>query len=113
MENIVAVAIELENNTRRFFLTWGRIQDIVDPVPLEQLIFRFSTNFGLGGKPTKAHICKSIQEASHEPFFYEVFFSMCQKPIPFGEQYTSWRAEMNRRMQLGDEIYFLGNPDVG
>jgi hypothetical protein len=112
MDDIVAVAVELESGAERFFLTWGRIQHPVDPGPLEQLILTFSMGCDLGGKPVRARVCRSLQEAAHAPFFYEGFFSLCQKqPIPFGDQYQAWRAEMNLRMQAGKEIYYLGNPD--
>ncbi|SRR5258706_3388440 len=111
MEDIVAVAVELESNARRFFLTWGRIQDTVDPEPLEQLILQQSTKFDLGGKPVRATLCMSLQEAAHEPYFYECFFLMCQKPIPFGNQYDVWKTEMGRKMRSGKELYYLGKPD--
>ena len=113
MEDIVAIALELEGGGRRFFLTWGRIQDTVDPAPLEQLILQHSVNFDLGGKPIKARMCWSLQEAAHEPYFYEALFSFSQKPIPFGvgDQYPAWKLEMHKKMQSGQELYYLGNPD--
>ncbi len=74
MENIVAVEVELENGQRRYFLTWGRIQDAVDPALLEQLVLRQSPRFSLGGKPIRARLCLSLQEASRESCFYECFF---------------------------------------
>jgi hypothetical protein len=85
MEDIVAVAVELEDGSERFFLTWGRIQDAVKPAPIEQLMLGVSTQFSLGGKPVNARLCPSLQEARDEPYFYESFFGMCQRTIPFGE----------------------------
>ena len=41
----------------------------------------------------------------------ECFFSISQQTIPFGEHYASWKAEMNKKMQGGKELYYLGNPD--
>ena len=111
MEDIVAVAVELDNGARRYFITWGRIQNAVDPEPLEQLILQHCTDWDLGGEPVKAHMCGSLQEASHEPYFYECFFSISQQTIPFGDQYASWKAEMNKSMYAGKELYYLGNPD--
>lgn len=111
MEKIVAIAIELENGARRFFLTWGRIQDPVDPASVVQVVFQQSTAFALGGKPVKAHLCESLQQAAHEPYFSEAFFALCQKPIPFGKHYEAWRREMDRRMRRGKELYYLGNPE--
>ena len=57
MEDIVAVAVELENREVRYFLTWGRIQATVDPVPLEKLILAQSGHFALDGKAVKARLC--------------------------------------------------------
>ena len=112
MEDIVAVVVELESGVERFYLTWGRIQHTVDPEPLEQLILKLSVGYDLGGKPVKARVCRSLQEAAHAPYFYEGFFSFCQKErIPFGDQYEAWKAEISKKMQAGKEIYYLGNPD--
>lgn len=111
MDDIVAVAVELEDGAERYFLSWGRIQDRVDPEPLEQLVLKYCIGYDLGGKPVKARMCWSVQEASHAPFFYEGFFSMCQEHIPFGEHYATWRKEMNDRMQAGEKLYYLGNPN--
>lgn len=78
MEDIVAIAVELEDGTERFFLTWGRIQHPV----------------------------------AQETYFYEGVFSFCQKErVPFGRQYEVWRTEMDKKMQGGKEIYYLGNRD--
>ena len=85
MEDIVAVAVELEDGTKRYFLTWGRIQSPVDSAALEQLVIEHSTNFSLQGNPVKARLCLSLQDAAHEPYFYECFFEMCQQKIHFDD----------------------------
>lgn len=108
MEDIIAVAVILDNDKRRYFLTWGRIQDPVNPKPVEQLVLKHCGRFALGGVPVKAKLCASLQEASGEPYFYECFFSLCQKTIPFGENYHAWKQEMNNKMQNGEELYHLG-----
>jgi len=103
MDHIVAVAVELESEAERFYLTWGRIADTVDPEPLEQLVLQHCIGYDLGGKPVKARVCFSLQEAALAPYFYEGFFSFCQEnPIPFGDGYEAWRAEMDKRMQKGE-----------
>lgn len=112
MEDIVAVAIELKEGTRRFFLTWGRIQDSVDPEPLEQLVFAQCTSFGLDGTAVKARLCGTLQEARSGPYFYEHLFMIGQQKIPFGKKkYWKWRKKMNKKMQEGKELYYLGNPE--
>jgi hypothetical protein len=108
MEDIVAVAVDLENGDVRYFLTWGRIQDPVDPHPLEQLILEQSARFAIGGKAVRARLCVSLQEAAKEAGFYECFFSKCQEKIPFGvKTYPKWRSEMDRRMRSGKEICYI------
>jgi hypothetical protein len=111
MDHLVAVVVELEGDARRFYMTWGRIQHAVDPEPLEQLVLRYCMRDDLGGNPLKARICRTLQEASHAPYFYEALFSFSQTPIPFGDDYEAWRSALNERMQRGEELYYLGNPD--
>jgi hypothetical protein len=109
MEDIVAVEVELENGQRRYFLTWGRIQHAVEPAFLEQLVLEQSSRFSLGGKAVRARLCLSLQDAAREPYFYENFFSMCQKKIPFGEEtYWVWKKEIDEKMKSGKELYYLG-----
>jgi hypothetical protein len=38
MDDIVAVEIRLATGENRYFLTWGRIQDAVEPKPLAELV---------------------------------------------------------------------------
>ena len=108
MEDIVAITLELESGSKLYLLTWGRIQDAVDPAPLENLVFEQSVNRVFGEKLVRAHLCRSLQEAAQEPFFYEYFFSMCQKKIPFGNEHHQWRQEMDGKMRSGKELYYLG-----
>lgn len=111
MDHLVAIAVELEGGAKRFYMTWGRIQHTVDPEPLEQLVLRYCVRNDLGGKPLKARMCRTLQEASHAPYFYEALCAFSQTHIPIGEHYKSWRSELNERMQRGEELYYLGNPD--
>jgi hypothetical protein len=112
MEDIVAVAVKLDDATEHFFLTWGRIQDAVDPTPLAELVLRQSHRFVRGGTPISARVCSSLQEAAHTALFYEGFFSFCQTRIPYGPDYQNWRQTMHERMQQGKELYFLGKHDA-
>ncbi len=111
MDYLVAVAVELRDGTRRFYMTWGRIQHPVDPAPLEQLVLRYCVNEDLGGEPIEARMCRTLQEAACAPYFYEALFSFGQTRIPFGDQYEAWRSALDERMQRGEELYYLGNPD--
>lgn len=111
MEDIVAVEVRLDNGRKRHFLTWGRIQNPVDPAPLEALVLRHCTRFSLGGTPVSARLCDTLQEASAGRYFYECFFLMCQERIPFGPQYGKWAARAAAAMEKGKELYFLGAPE--
>lgn len=108
MEDVVAVRVNLGNGEVRYFLTWGRIPDAVDPAPLERLVLRTATTFSLGGKAVSAHLCATLQEAASEPYFFESFFKMCQRRIPFGPDYSAWAAETLQRLEVGKEVYYLG-----
>jgi hypothetical protein len=110
MEDIVAVRVDLDGEEHRFFLTWGRIQDTIDPQPLEQLILDRCPSFALGGKPIQASLCGTLQEARAAPYFYEYFFMMGQQTIPFGRKYKKWKQRMDKKMRSGKELYYLGNP---
>ena len=111
MDDLVAVAVELSGGARRFYMTWGRIQHPVDPAPVEQLVLRYCVHEDLGGEPLAARVCRTLQEACHAPYFYEALFAFGQTRIPFGDQYEAWRSALDERMQRGEELYYLGNPD--
>ena len=111
MDHLVAIAVELEGGAKQFYMTWGRIQHTSDPAPLEQLVLRHCTQHDLGGTPLTARLCRTLQEASHAPYFYEALFTFSQTLIPSGERYESWRSDLNERMQRGEELYYLGNPE--
>jgi hypothetical protein len=74
MEDVVAVEVELEDGARRYFLTWGRIQDAVDPGPLCALVLAVAPRFALGGTPAHARLCETLRQAAGSdaaPYFYE------------------------------------------
>lgn len=108
MEDIVAVEVRLQTGENRYFLTWGRIQDTVDPGPLAAVVLDQCRGFDLGGVPASARVRWSLHPASHEPYFYECFLSMCQRSIPFGPRYQAWRRATDKAMREGRELYYLG-----
>lgn len=110
MEDIVAVEIELEDGRKRYFMTWGRIQHVVNPVKLEKIVLKFSSSCALNGKPLKATICDSLQEASQARYFYESLFDISQRKFEYGTDYEQWRKEMDKLMHKGKEIWYLGLP---
>ncbi len=108
MEDLVAVAVELDSNATRFFMTWGRLQDPVDPAALESLVLRHAASFDLGGAAVRARLCTTLGEAREAPYFYEALFDFAQRPIPFGDGYEAWRAERAEAQVRGEDLYFLG-----
>ena len=109
MHDIVAVEVKLTSGERRHFLTWGRIQDPVDPAPLAGVVLRHAGRFALGGEPKSARVLWSLHPAVDTPFFWDCFFDMCQRLIPFGEgTYPAWRKTIAARQEQGQEIWYLG-----
>lgn len=108
MNDIVAVAVRLQGGSERYFLTWGRIQDAVDPRQLEAIVLQGSAGFSLGDVAVSARVCRQIGEAAEEPYFYEAFFELCQRRIPFGPGYEEWRVSVDARMREGKDLWFLG-----
>jgi hypothetical protein len=110
MEDIVAIAIEHESGEVEYCLTWGRIQDPVDPRPLEKLILELykARHADSDSAAVAATICRSLQDASNAGNFYECFFGMCQERIPYGKKtYPTWRKEKRKLMKEGREIWYL------
>ncbi|HUR39285.1 MAG TPA: hypothetical protein VM222_07315 [Planctomycetota bacterium] len=112
MDQIIAVAVELESGRKRYFLTWGRIQEPVQCDPLEELLLRHADKFDLGGKPMRARVCDTLQEAASQPYFFECFFEMSSRGIPSGKRYGPWRRKIGEQMKRGKEFFYLGNSEA-
>jgi hypothetical protein len=115
MEDVIAVEVGLADGQSRYFLTWGRIQQKVDPGPVAALVLAFARHVSLGGEPVSARVCHSLREAaesSDAPYFYECLLGFSRKPIPFGDGYQAWRAAMDEAMRSGDEIAYCGRPSA-
>jgi len=112
MDDIVAVRVDLQDGACRYFLTWGRIPGAIDEQQLERLVMAAATRFSLGGEPVSAHVCVSLQEAADEPYFFESFFKMCQRPIPYGPGYKKWAADILERLHAGKELHYLGRREA-
>jgi hypothetical protein len=110
VDDLVAVRLTLESGDERYFMTWGRIQDAVDPGPLEKIVLKWSKGFSLGSPAVSAAVCLTLQEARDQPYFFEAVFSFAQQPIPFGDGYEAWRRQADVRMRAGKDLYYLGKP---
>jgi hypothetical protein len=108
MEDIVAVEVKLTTGERRHFLTWGRIQDNVDPAPLAELVLKRANHFAIDGEPASARVLWSLHPATEAPYFYEYFFGMSQERIPYDDSHEAWRKKIAEEMETGKWIYYLG-----
>lgn len=108
MEDLIAVEVELADGGTRYFLTWGRIQDPVDPTPVCELVLHHASHL----EPASARVCSALREAAESdsaPYFYDGLFDFAQHgPIPYGDGYEIWRAERAAAMEAGREIYDCG-----
>jgi hypothetical protein len=110
VDDVVAVEVRLEDQQRRYFMTWGRIQAVVDPGPLAELVLRHSQMFDLGGRPVSADVCLTLQAARDAPYFFEALIDFSRQAIPGNGEYEAWRAERAQAMAEGREISYLGRP---
>lgn len=109
MEDIVAVEVTTDSGTRCYFLTWGRIQDPVDPEPLEAIVMEHAHRFATPGAPLSTRVCGTLQDAAEAPRFFEYFFGFCQERIPFGRwTYQRWRKRTDAEMRAGKHLAFCG-----
>ena len=116
MDDVLAVAVGLVTGELRYFITWGRIQDEVDPEPLAALVLEHSRQFSLGGLAQHARVCQSLRDAADSqsaPYFYESLLAFARQPIPFGPDYQKWRADRAAAMAIGKEVAYCGEPDPG
>ncbi|HSR84892.1 MAG TPA: hypothetical protein VLM11_12000 [Streptosporangiaceae bacterium] len=113
MDDVVAVAVSLADSSTRYFATWGRIQDNVDPGPVCEVVLRFASHCSLGADPESARLCGTLRQAADSgeaPYFYECFLAPASLPVPFAAEYAAWRAEKAREMAAGREIWYCGRP---
>src|SRR5580698_3466218 len=112
MEDIVAVEVRLTTGENRYFLTWGRIQDAVDPAPLAAIVLDHVGRFSLGGEASSARVLWSLRAARDAPYFHEYFFEMAQRPIPDGDEYVKWKSRIDQAQRKGSEMWYLGHDAV-
>ena len=110
---MIAVAVRPGDGRQRYFLTWGRIQDVIDPEPVCALVLRSSRSCSLGGAPVSARLCGTLREAADSadaPYFYEAFLAFASHPAPSDEGYPAWKAGVAERMEAGQDIWYCGQP---
>src|SRR5882762_6371073 len=113
MHDVVAIEVELEDGGTRFFVTWGRIQDPVDPSPLSTMVMSHVASFLASDRAVRARVCDSLKEAASSdcaPYFYEALLGFNVASIPFGSGYENWRTQRAAAMAAGREISYCGSP---
>lgn len=108
----MAVRVELADGDSRFFLTWGRIQDPVDPAPLERIVLGHCRTHDLGGEAVSAQVCWSLQDARNSTYFCEALIHLAAESPGPGTR-SAWRARVAAEMDEGRHLYFLGRPRPG
>lgn len=112
MDDVIAVAADLVDGSHRYFVTWGRIQDDVDPAPVCEVLEPFVMRC-VRGDLVRLRVCDTLREAaesSEAPYFFEALARYSVAAIPFGDGYQDWRSRMAAEMAAGREIYFCGVP---
>ena len=113
MEDIVAVEVRLADGGHRYFVTWGRAFDSVDPQRLERLALDHARNFALGAQAESAHVCWFLQDASRETYFYEAlaqFTAQLSTRPSDAAGSTAWIVDRAREDVDGSGWYYLGKP---
>src|SRR5215472_13441052 len=103
MEDVVAIRVTDSSGTQHYFVTWGRVFDEVDPQPLLTAIKATAPQFGIEDI-SHAEVCKTLQAASSEPYFYEALLSFSGQKIPYGKTYGKWKSVRRRRVPLFCQI---------
>jgi hypothetical protein len=114
VDDVIAVRVRLADGGERYFLTFGRIQDAVDPDPVCELVLARVDGFALGGEPVAAELCGSLRdpaESRDAPYFFECLLSISREVIPFSEGYEAWRAQIASEMAAGKRLYYCGSSD--
>jgi hypothetical protein len=65
MDDVVAVRVTTGIGAPVYYMTWGRIQDVVQTAPLEALIAAYAGRQGL--EPRGVEVCTSLQDAADQP----------------------------------------------
>jgi hypothetical protein len=113
MEGIVAVELVTPSGVHHYIVTFGRIQDPVDPAPLGQLVRQHASKFGLGDA-TSVRVCGSLQEARRAPYFYEALirFGAEMAASRRTDDHAGWVATIDHKMRDGQLLHYLGDPEA-
>jgi hypothetical protein len=114
VDSIIAVRVRLSSGADRYFLTWGDLGSNRQwPGDIERAVLKASVGFALDGTPVDARVSDTLQAASGERYFYEGLVAMQQQmPAAGGKKFTAWADEMTTAVLRGEQLYYLGAPEV-
>lgn len=114
MEDVVAVEVVTTIGGPYYFVTFGRVQDLVDPTELEAIVLAHATGFAIRGEATAARVCGSLQEAREAPYFFEALidFGAALATARSDPDVDRWRAATDAEMRAGRHLYYLGDPEA-
>lgn len=107
MEDIIGIKVVVKKVGEVGFITWGRIFHPVDTVPICSIIKKYASKCGFVDLQS-VELCETLQEVSEYPYFYEALFEFSQHKIPADRGYVEWQKSMQKKIEQGQEIYFLG-----
>jgi hypothetical protein len=109
VEDVVALEVKLRTGELRYFVTWGRLFDPIDPTRLIESARTHMSEAALGGEIESVRLCDSLREAKDAPYFFEALLSFAQQQIPRADDHEAWRARMRSELAAGKQLYFLGS----
>jgi hypothetical protein len=74
MEDVIAIRARTDQGQVRYWRTWGRLFDPVEPDPMIAAVRPHLRWSDKQGEIVEITICVSLQEASDQPYFYEGLF---------------------------------------
>jgi hypothetical protein len=108
MDDVVALALQLESGDEAFVITWGRLYHAVDTLPLAHAVLKQRQQFQLQSPVTGVRLCESLREAALAPRFFECLLAVGRERIPFGPDYASWRRRKLAMVESGRDLWFAG-----
>jgi hypothetical protein len=113
-EEIIAVAVRHTNGRINYFLTLGKFYWQTDLNEIAQQVLKSCRSFALDGEPEAAEVCRSLLDASQEPYFYEHFFALCQLRLPdyrHGDLETCDRQarQIHEEILAGGHLLYCGS----
>jgi hypothetical protein len=110
VEDIVAVELKTPSGVPHCVMTFGRIQEAVDPTDVESIVLEHASRIGLS-EATSAEVCWSLRDARDAPYFYEALVDFAASLAAREHQdYEERRERTDRQMHAGEHLWYCGDP---